>query len=211
MPPGHPHDEFWSTGRQLHEIAMLLNALSDISCLPYYSTTYVDPTTPLGPFGGAGGSSSIHDVLSLRSAKLKSEAKSTIESLLAKYRQFNDAEKMRIQRILYRLSQAKRREQIEDKILDLGVALEMLLLYDHPDNNQLALTFRLRGSWLTGQSAEDRVEKYQLLKEIYSYRSQVAHSGILKVSKIEKCPSIVPSIPISCRRYMSEIDNGRKT
>ncbi len=184
--------EFWNAREQLYEIAMLLNALSGISCLPYYSSTYVDPTTPLGPFGGSGGGSPIYDVLSRRSTKLKSEAKSTIESLLAKYRQSNDGEKMRIQRILDRLSQAKRREQIEDKILDLGVALEMLLLDDNHNNDQLSLTFRLRGSWLTGQSAEDRVEKYQLLKEIYSYRSQVAHSGILKVSKIKNVRQSFP-------------------
>ena len=78
-----------------------------------------------------------------------------------------------------RLAQAKGRAQIEDKILDLGIALEMLLLDDNRNADQLSLSFRLRGSWLLGSSAEDRLAKYQQFRDIYTYRSQVAHTGIL--------------------------------
>jgi len=181
--------EFRKVSLRLHDIALLLNALNGICCLPHYSTSYVAPITPLGPFGSGGGSLS-YDVFTYESAKLPSESKASIDTLLAKYDELSDLERARIQRILNRLSQAKRRAQIEDKILDLGIALEMLLLEDTPYYDQLALSFRLRGSWLLGKSPEDRVKKYQQLKEIYEYRSQVAHSGVLCKGVAAKMQSV---------------------
>jgi hypothetical protein len=173
------NQEFREVSSRLYDIALILNALNGISCVPYYSTSYVTPTTPLGHFGGSGGGSSVYDVLAHGSAKLSSESKSSIETLLTMFDKLSGPERARIQRILNRLSQAKRRVQVEDKILDLGIALEMLLLEDNPNYDQLALSFRLRGSWLLGKSPEDRIKKHQQLKEIYEYRSQVAHSGVL--------------------------------
>lgn len=171
--------EFWNVSRRLYDIALLLNVLKDISCLPYYSTSYVDTTTPFGIFGGSGGGKSIYDVLNYGSTKLSKESNASIDALIDDYDKLNDFKRTRIQRILSRLAQAKRRLQIEDKILDLGITLEMLLLEDNRSNDQLSLSFRLRGSWLLGNTVEKRIEIYQQLKEIYNYRSQVAHSGIL--------------------------------
>jgi hypothetical protein len=187
--------EFWKVSLRLHDIALLLNALNGISCVPYYSTSYVDSTTPLGPFGGSGGGSLVYDVLAHGLAKLPSESKATIDTLLAKYDELSGPERVRIQRILNRLSQAKRRVQIEDKILDLGIVLEMLLLEDNRNYDQLALSFRLRGSWLLGKSPEDRVKKHQQLKEIYIYRSQVAHSGVLCGGVAAKIERVGQSFP----------------
>jgi hypothetical protein len=112
-----------------------------------------------------------------------------------KYDTLNHGEKRRMERILNRLSQAKRRSQIEDKILDLGIALEMLLLQDNSNREQLSLSFRLRGSWLMGQSSEDRLEKYQQLRDIYNYRSDVAHGGVLHGGKEVEIESVRQSFP----------------
>jgi hypothetical protein len=112
-----------------------------------------------------------------------------------KYDKLNHSEKMRIERILNRLSQAKRRTQIEDKILDLGIALEMLLLQDNSNREQLSLSFRLRGSWLMGQSPGDRHEKYRQLRDIYEYRSHVAHGGVLCGGEEAKIESVRRSFP----------------
>jgi len=88
-------------------------------------------------------------------------------------------EQKKFGRILSRISQAKRRNQIEDKILDLGISLEMALLDDNSNNHQLSLSFRLRGSKLVAKSNEERLIIYRQLRDIYNYRSQVAHSGVL--------------------------------
>ena len=106
-----------------------------------------------------------------------------------------DPEKLRIRRICSRLSQAKRRAQIEDKILDLGIAMEMLLLQDNGNNDQLSLSFRLRGSWLLGNSPANRVEIYRQLKDIYDFRSNVAHSGVLCKGDAVKIKTVRDDFP----------------
>lgn len=181
--------EYWNISQRLHDISLLLNTVYNISCLPYFSTSYSDPTTPFGPFAGSGGGSPLYDVQAHGSDKFQPESTSIIKNLLTQYENLPEKEKSRIQRILNRLSQAKRRTQIEDKILDLGITLEMLLLDDNSNNDQLSLSFRLRGSWLLGESTEHRIKLNQQFKEIYIYRSQVAHSGNLcnsEAAKIEK-------------------------
>jgi len=166
--------------RRMDEIAWLLNALDGICCVPFLRTGFIEPTLPFGPFGGWNASGPMHDVLGMANTMLPDQSAGTIADLLAGYDRLDEAERMRIQRILSRLSQAKRGMQIEDKILDLGIAMEMLLLEDNRNNEQLSLTFRLRGSWLLGSSATERKEILERLKEVYKYRSEVAHSGTLR-------------------------------
>lgn len=203
--------EFWKASRRLRDIGLLLNAVDGVACVPYYSTSYVDPTTPVGPFGGSGGGSGLYDVLAVGSTKLESESAKVVEDLLRSYEALEDGERARMQRILDRLSQAKRRGQIEDKILDLGIALEMLLLDDNSANDQLALSFRLRGSWLLGNSVDDRVAVHDQLRDIYRYRSQVAHSGVLCKGRATEINRVRESFPeyqrvaeVICQRSIVE-------
>lgn len=185
--------KFFDTSHRLYEIALLLNTISGVSCLPFYSTSHTDSKTPFGPFGGSGGGSSLYDVIGHGQTKLEIESKAMIDKLRDSFNKLDDTEKKRIKIVLERISQAKRRDQIEEKILDLGISLEMLLLQDNPNNEQLSLTFRLRGSWLLGKTPQERVKIYRQLREIYNYRSQVAHSGVL------------------CKGDFTKIDNVRKS
>ena len=202
--PTHELDEFWNASRRLHEIAILLNALEGVSSLPYYSTSYPEPTTPFGPFGGSGGGSVVYDVLGFTSTHLESDIRGTIIKLLTGFDKLAEPERARMQRILSRLSQAKRRTQIEDKILDLGIALEMMLLDDNRSNEQLSLSFRLRRSWLLGNSPDERKEVYRQLKRLYRYRSQVAHGGVLCRGNAEKIRSVQSSLP-TFQNYAEQI------
>ena len=141
---------------------------------------------PLGLFGGSGGGSKMYDVLSCKNSELSLNTKDEIESLMEAFGKLSDTDKNRLLRVLSRLSQSKRRSQIEDKLLDLGIALEMVLLGDNKNNDQLSLSFRLRGSWLLESDPKSRKTAYCLLRDIYEYRSQVAHSGILCANDIGK-------------------------
>jgi hypothetical protein len=57
----------------------------------------------------------------------------------------------------------------------------MVLLGDEHARNelpgQLSLHFRLRGSWLVGNTVAERKEAFATLRNIYALRSQVAHNG----------------------------------
>lgn len=171
--------EFWNSSQRLSEIALLLNAIDGVSCIPYFSTSYALPDMPIGMFGGSGGGSPIYDIIGRRSLKLSEDSVKEIHSLVDAFGVLPPDDKLRMNRALSRLSQAKRRDQIEDKILDLGIALEMALLDDNVNNDQLSQSFRLRGSWLIGKDGDDRHIIYCQLRDIYKYRCQVAHSGAL--------------------------------
>lgn len=103
---------------------------------------------------------------------------------------YQKRKKKRFNRILSRLRQSKRKNEIEDKILDLGIALEMALLDDNASQQQLSLSFRLRGSWFISSDEVERSKIYKTLGEIYRYRSQVARNGILCRGDVEKINKI---------------------
>lgn len=182
--------EFFKTSQKLNEIAQLANFLPGVSCWPYYSTSYADDSAPFGPFSGSGGGMGLYDVLGFGKTTFPTNFVEDLSKIYKAYNNLSEKEKGRWQRILGRLSQAKRRIQVEDKILDLGISLEMMLLEDNKNNDQLSLSFRLRGSWLISNDENERVENYRTLKEIYEYRSQVAHAGILEKGDYEKINAI---------------------
>jgi hypothetical protein len=181
--------------QHLDEIALLINAVEDFACLPYFSTTYSLPTMPFGPFGGSGGGYAHYDILGHTSSKISGAIIPDLEKLRIAFGEKGSMEQLRLRRILFRLSQARRRDQIEDKILDLGIALEMALLDDNKIADQLSLTFRLRGSWLAGKNADERKQLYKQLRELYILRSQVAHTGSLCGNNHDRINTVRESFP----------------
>ena len=185
-----PNADFFKTSQKLNEIAQLVNLLPGISCCPYYSTSYADDSVPFGPFSSSGGGMGLYDVLGFGKIVFQTVFVEDLSKIYKAYSGLSEKEKGRWQRVLSRLSQAKRRIQVEDKILDLGISLEMMLLDDNKNNDQLSLSFRLRGSWLISDDENERIENYQTFKELYEYRSQVAHTGILEKGDYKKINSV---------------------
>ena len=66
-----------------------------------------------------------------------------------------------------------------DKIIDLGIALEALYLYDTGDNRELSFRLRLRAAWHLGKNEEDRKNLIKRFGEIYNCRSNAVHNGEL--------------------------------
>lgn len=164
--------------QQLFDVAALLNVLHGVICVPYCHISYVLEPQPLCFFTGRGSSSPVIDVSTDAWGNLTPDSLATLTHLVASFEKRTEKEKEKLRVILSRLSQAKRRSQATDKVLDLGIALEMLLL-DEAKNDQISLIFRLRGSWLLGESPADREKKYDLLNSLYGARSAVAHNGAL--------------------------------
>jgi len=163
---------------KIQDISLLLNLIDNTSCLPYFNTVEVSEKTPIGPFGGHGGSGSTYDVVGNMTTKLSRSDFTDVQSLFEKFSKFSDKEQSRFYIIINRIRQAKRRNSMEDKILDLVVALEMMLLEDNK-RDQLKLQFRLRGSLLISKTDTEKTEYFDTFGKLYDYRSSVAHSGIL--------------------------------
>lgn len=193
---GNPEDwnfakkDFFQASEKLHDIALLMNLSSGISCLPFYSTSYAEDSVPFESFSGSGGGRGLYDVLGFGSTQVSTDSTQKFKDVYRAFSGLGEKEKNRWRRILSRLSQAKRREQIEDKILDLGISLEMMLLEDNKNNDQLSLSFRLRGSWLISNNEAERLENYTMLRDIYNYRSQVAHAGLLGKGDFQKIGAV---------------------
>ncbi len=168
--------------KHLHKVGLLLNCLPGVCCTSAYSTSYSPPEVPLGPFGGSGGGMSLRDIVPLRVSRLKQGHEATLSELVDKYQQLPEPSKRRLERAIMRLAQAKGRIDLQDMALDLGIALEMLLLNTEHNRSelpgQLHLHFRSRGAWLLGRTAAERRDLFRVFGKIYSWRSQVAHNGI---------------------------------
>jgi hypothetical protein len=165
----------------LHDLALLMNALPGVWCAPAFQTSYGHPDLPFGPFAGRGGGSPIFDVVTRRMCTV---SELPVEVLVRLFEAFHDTEgskRIRTTRSLRRIQNAKGRMDDRESWLDLGIALEMVLLNAEHNGQelpgQLNLHFRLRGSWLVGQDYKERRRIYKTLGEIYSLRSQIAHNG----------------------------------
>jgi hypothetical protein len=178
-------EEYSEISARLKDIALILNAINGVFCLPYSYTSYVNPEVPFGPFEGNDATSLFYDVSPRAFTKLSESKVHNINELIKMYWKLVDKDKEGMRGTLDRLSKAKNGTKIENQILDLGIALEMLLL-KNSNKEQISLSFRLRGSWLLGADKEDRFKKYEQLNKIYGYRSDLAHNGMLTPKKIQK-------------------------
>ena len=67
-----------------------------------------------------------------------------------------------------------------DSAIDLGIALESLLLNDLDDERgELTFRLRVRGARLLGKTLDERREIYKALNAVYGLRSSAVHSGVL--------------------------------
>ena len=78
--------------------------------------------------------------------------------------------------IIGRLAEALAREgrfAVEDRILDIAIALERMY---ELDGGEISHKLRTRAAWFLGADAESRVCEMQAVKEFYDMRSAIVHS-----------------------------------
>gem|GEM_PF-6225012 len=86
---------------------------------------------------------------------------------------------------LDRLNRAILEGDFADKAIDLGIALEALLLHDSgnpTDRGELKFRLGLRGAWLLGDNAAERKTIQKGLADLYDLRSRAVHSGLIERS-----------------------------
>ncbi|MFM0218265.1 hypothetical protein [Paraburkholderia caledonica] len=106
-----------------------------------------------------------------------------LKSVADKYLTLDPSIKKKLSVPLHRLNEAVKHQSSVDRALDLGIALESLLLSHQPSKDQLTLQFRLRGAWLLGRDGQHRVELFNTFHQLYTYRSYAAHSGSVASSR----------------------------
>jgi hypothetical protein len=79
---------------------------------------------------------------------------------------------------------AAERRQIEDRILDLVIALEALLLSGITQPGELLFRFALHGACFGADNPQDRESLFEFLKAAYRARSRIAHGASLSLRKL---------------------------
>lgn len=74
--------QFLDSTSLLYDVALLLNAIDGVSCIPSYSTSYSSKEMPMGMFGGAAGFSPWHEIWGSDSVRLSASSACDINSLL---------------------------------------------------------------------------------------------------------------------------------
>ncbi len=103
------------------------------------------------------------------------------EALGAAYFSLDPEKRGKMLRIpLDRLGRAGREQDFADRAIDLGIALESLLLHDIEDHGELSFRLSLRGAWLIGSNDTERLKIQTSLKKLYDLRSRAVHSGFVE-------------------------------
>ena len=89
----------------------------------------------------------------------------------------NSKDRKKLQIAIGRWIRSTANKDREDKIIDLAIAFEALYL---PDAGESTFKLAVRASWHLGEDRENRVKLFEVFKELYKWRSKVAHGGELK-------------------------------
>lgn len=148
-----------------------------------YPTTYWTILEEIVPLKLVTGLSDRMSSLSYLVYKYEPEDYALAKNIVKSYLSLSGDLKNSLLLSIKRLNMAQRRNSMENKAIDLGIALEILLLKDRGKHELIAFPFRLRGAWFLGEDIKRRRVIYDLLQAIYDCRSSAVHSGKLKKVK----------------------------
>jgi hypothetical protein len=95
------------------------------------------------------------------------------------YLTFEHMQRQRLDLAIDRLSTAYRTTDMQNKAIELGIVLEVLLWQDGDQNDNLSFRIRQRGCILLGGSSDERRKTHGMLGKVYSLRSKAVHGNIL--------------------------------
>jgi len=108
-----------------------------------------------------------------------------VAELFQRFMQMNSPEKRALRIALDRLNLALRKRGIVDDAIDLGIALEAMLLHGMGRDDRGELKFRqaVRGAIFLGGEKAERLKTFNLLRDAYDLRSRAVHTGTLDPEK----------------------------
>ncbi len=188
----------------LADLGLLLNVVKNVVAISKFHSSY-SSETPFC-FGGAKSGSGffmpsprviVNPVLSSEQV----EALKKIWGDFNKIKGFGISENDKIIRYrigVQRLCKAKtifsdKLEDIQNCLLELCIALEMILSDKSDGSDSPTSKFRSRGAWLLGSNYESRERIYNQLKKLYKYRSDIVHTGRMKLKGNNDLKSLMQS------------------
>lgn len=168
-----------SPSNELAELASLLTVVGPTPASSGHQWSEAVPGTPMKDYLGRAWTMNIEDTRVRGNISLTSEQTDSITVLIEQYLNMKEFDRKKLNIPIHRLNQSVRHMDVVERAIDLGVALESLLLSDMDEKTQLNLQFRLRGAWLLGKDGEDRVALSLKFRDIYACRSKAVHAGFV--------------------------------
>ncbi len=177
-------NNFGDLFRELRDICQFFTLVGPTPVVQIGSWTRIDDSNPMAQLP-RGFHSPMHEIdpyppLGEENRVTEISADSAL-AIFSCYRSIPRKIKDSLRIPLDRLNLAMRRANAEDRAIELGIALESLLLNDIESYTPLSYQLRLRGALLHGGTETDRANVYDLLHDIYDLRSKAAHGGKLKI------------------------------
>jgi hypothetical protein len=163
----------------LGELADTLRVLAAELCTAMFPVVHWTAPTPATPLWSSFGWRAWYHLNSLREFETTKGNEERIVARVAAWEGLTRDVKSKLVIPLDRLNRAIAAPLAVDCAIELGIALEALLLSDLGKNEQLSLAFRLRGAWLLGTTPEERCDLRQKFNQIYECRSTAVHHGAL--------------------------------
>jgi hypothetical protein len=159
----------------LYDVASCLTALGGVAPLPLAGWHDFEDPVP----GMTGSMTVVHDPEIDLPRKFEPGPfdPENAQTIVQQYLRLDESSKDKLRIPLQRLNLALRRRQMEDRAIELGIALESLLLADSGSNIDLTLRIGLRGALLLGGDITVRRRHDRLLKNVYWVRSKAVHGG----------------------------------
>lgn len=79
-----------------------------------------------------------------------------------------------------KLAQSRRIQRVEDRVVDLGTCLEMMMMHGQREQNtEITSKVSHRAAWLLGRTFEERKRVFDTARDLYADRSAAVHTGRL--------------------------------
>ena len=114
---------------------------------------------------------------------------------------------------LRRIGFANTRMSVEDRLLDIMMALEALVLTDSgkpEDRGELSFRLALRLARFLGKDAGDMQRIFSLAKKAYGLRSKVIHGGQLESGEVGVVKEIEDLTKAATRKYLHTLASNEK-
>lgn len=110
-----------------------------------------------------------------------------------------------------RLISSRCRLSHEERALDLGTCIEVLLMSGAQDNSEISYKIATRAAWLVGKDPADRLRCFEAARNLYSDRSTATHTGSLKAPRnMDEMNALIARLEASdnlCIQVITELLN----
>lgn len=161
--------------RTIWDICQCITLLGPSAPTPISHWFQLEEWVPLA-LKGSGAGRMIHEILPNTIASIP---KAGSKELICKFLSLSSELKTKLKVPIDRLNLSIRRSNNADKAIELGIALESFLTKDRDKDAPISYLLRLRGSFLGGDTPDDRLKVYKTLNSAYGLRSQAVHLGAL--------------------------------